>query len=79
MPGSKDPKRTTIYFDPEIHKALRLKAAEADSTVSEIVNEAVRCTLREDLIDARALGSRKGEPARSFEEFVEEMSKSGIL
>ena len=79
MPDSNDPKRTTIYFDPEIHKALRFKAAEADSTVSEIVNEAVRRTLREDLLDTRSLKSRKGEPARSFEEFVQEMSKSGLL
>ena len=79
MPESNDPKRTTIYFDPDIHKALRLKAAEADSTVSEIVNEAVRRTLREDLLDTQALKSRKGEPARSFEEFVQEMSKSGLL
>lgn len=79
MPESNDPKRTTVYFDPDIHKALRLKAAEADSTVSEIVNEAVRRTLREYLLDAQALKSRKGEPARSFEEFIEEMNKSGLL
>jgi predicted HicB family RNase H-like nuclease len=39
-------KRSTICFEPELHKALRLKAAHTNSSFSTLVNEAVRPSLR---------------------------------
>ena len=48
------PKRATIYFDPDLHRALRLKAAETDQSVSDLVNRAVKLTLAEDVEDLAA-------------------------
>lgn len=47
-------KRVTVYFDPELHKALKLKAAEQDESISNIVNKAVGLSLAEDAIDLEA-------------------------
>lgn len=72
-------KRTTVYLEPHIHKLLKLKAAEDDCTISDLVNESIRLRFKEDAIDLAAVRDRAKEPSRSFEEFVEEMSKSGLL
>ena len=79
MSDSNGNKRTTVYLDPKVHRALKLKAAEGDRTISDIVNESVRRTLNEDLIDVRSLNSRKGEPDRPLDEFIQEITKSGLL
>jgi predicted HicB family RNase H-like nuclease len=50
--------RATIYFDPDLHRALRLKAAEMDQSVSELVNEAVKLSLAEDAEDLAAFEAR---------------------
>ncbi len=76
---STDPKRSTIYFDPEIHRALRLKAAESDRSVSEIVNEAVRSALLEDAEDLEAFELRAAEPRSRFEDVVRDMKRRGKL
>ena len=60
-------KRSTVYFEPEIHHALRVKAATADVSVSEVVNEAVRVALREDQEDLGAFKEREDEPTLSYE------------
>jgi hypothetical protein len=73
------PKRATVYFDPDIHRALRLKAAAADRSISEIVNEAVQLTLAEDAVDAAAFEDRKSEPTVSFDAFVERLKRRGKL
>jgi len=72
-------KRTTIYFDPEIHKALRLKSASTDSSISELVNEAVRLTLLEDAEDLAAIAAVSDEPTISFEDFVPDLQARGRL
>ena len=72
-------KRSTIYFDPEIHRALRIKSAETDHSISELVNEAVRNALFEDAEDLEAIQSREDEPVYSFEEVVKELKNSGKL
>ena len=72
-------KRATIYFDPEIHKALRLKAAATDRTVSDTVNDAVRAALAEDAEDLSAANERAGERNISFEKFVEGLKRRGRL
>lgn len=71
--------RTTIYFDPQLHKALKIKAAQTEHTVSQVVNEAVRMNLREDAIDLEALSQRAKQPERPFEDFLKELKKNGIL
>jgi hypothetical protein len=60
-------KRTTIYLEPTLHRALRLKAAETDQSVSELVNDAVRLRLAEDAEDLEAFGKRAKEPTLSFD------------
>jgi hypothetical protein len=73
------PKRATIYFDPAVHKALRLKAAETDQSVSELVNLAVRRSLAEDADDLQAFRDRADEPTMKFEDFVRDLTKRGQL
>ncbi len=72
-------KRATIYFDAQLHKALRLKAAESDRSVSDLVNEAVRLSLSEDAEDLKAISDRVNEPRRSFADFVTELKDTGKL
>ncbi len=73
------PKRATVYFDPEVHKALRLRAAVSDQSISEIVNEAVRASLAEDAMDLAAFDKRKRERSVSFDSFVQGMKQRGLL
>ena len=63
-------KRTTVYFDPEIHHALRFKAAASDRTVSDLVNEAVKLSLTEDDEDMIAFEERATDPVLDFEDFA---------
>ena len=72
-------KRSTIYFEPEIHRALRMKAASTHISVSEVVNEAVRVALREDQEDLSAFEQRAGEPVLSYEELLKDLESNGKL
>ena len=72
-------KRATVYFDADVHRALRLKAAATDRTLSEMVNGAVRLALAEDAEDLEAFDERESEPTLSFEEFVKSLKKRGKL
>jgi Arc/MetJ-type ribon-helix-helix transcriptional regulator len=72
-------KRTTVYLDPDLHKALRLKAIDSDKSVSEIINEAIRLALAEDAEDLLAFEERKDEPDISFEELVKRLKKDGRI
>ncbi|HGG61033.1 MAG TPA: CopG family transcriptional regulator [Gammaproteobacteria bacterium] len=72
-------KRSTIYFDPEIHHALRVMAAARHQSVSGFVNEAVRMALREDQEDLSAFEERAAEPTLSYEELLEELRLHGKL
>jgi len=74
-----DPKRSTIYFEPDIHKALRLKSAVSERSISEMVNDAVRISLAEDAEDLAAFDDREDEPTIDFEDFVKKMKRSGKL
>ena len=74
-----DARRTTVYFDPLIHRALRLKAAETDQSLSNLVNLAVRESLSEDGMDFEAFESRASEPSLSFESVVRDLRRSGKL
>jgi hypothetical protein len=72
-------KRATIYFEPEIHRALRLKAAASDKSVSDMVNDAVKLTLADDAEDLEAFEARKREPNLDFEQFVRALKRRGKL
>jgi hypothetical protein len=72
-------KRSTVYFDPDLHRALRLKAAETDRSLSELVNEAVRLTLAEDAEDLAAFEERAAEPSISFDEAIKALKRSGKI
>ena len=72
-------KRSTVYFEPAIHHALRVKAANTNQSVSEVVNEAVRIALREDQEDLNAFEERAAEPTLSYEELLEDLKSHGKL
>jgi plasmid stability protein len=72
-------KRATVYFDPEIHRALRLKAAATERSVSDLVNEAVRLTLSEDAEDLQVFEQRRGGPLLSFDDVVKDLKHRGRI
>lgn len=72
-------KRATIYFDPDLHRALRLKAADTDRSVSELVNEAVRLRLADDAEDLAAFEERASEPNLDFETVVRDLKQRGKI
>lgn len=72
-------KRTTIYLDPDLHKALRLKAATISRSVSDLVNDAVREALAEDAEDIAAFDERVKEPVISYDEMVKRLKKDGRI
>ena len=72
-------KRSTIYFESEIHQALRMKAASTHISVSEVVNEAVRIALREDQEDLSAFEQRAAEPILSYEELLKDLELNDKL
>lgn len=72
-------KRATIYFDPDLHKALRLKSVETSRSVSELVNEAVREALSEDAEDLATFEERADEPLISYDEMIKRLKKDGRI
>lgn len=73
----KQTKKYTVYLDPDLHRAVRVKAAETDISVSELVNEAIRNAIREDAIDLKAYKERKTELSVAFESVLEKLKKDG--
>jgi len=73
------PKRATVYFQADIHKALRLRAAANDRSISDLVNDAVRVSLAEDAADLSAFDRRKKERRVTFESFVQSMKRRGLI
>ena len=72
-------KRSTIYFEPEIHQALRLKAAITHRSVSDLVNEAVRNVLQDDQDDLAAYENRVSEPTMTYEDLLNDLKAHGKL
>jgi plasmid stability protein len=80
MPTSKRaPKRATVYFDPGLHKALRVKAAQTERSLSELVNAAIRQSLAEDADDLAAFENRAREPNLAFEDVLKDLKRRGKL
>ena len=72
-------KRATIYFDPDLHKALKLKSVETSRSITDLVNEAVREALSEDAEDIIAFEKRKGEPLISYDQMVKKLKRNGSI
>ena len=75
----KDAIRCTVYFDPDLHQALRVKAAHTRESISGLVNEAVRRTLSEDQEDLAAFEERVAEPLMSYEALLKDLKKHGKI
>jgi hypothetical protein len=72
-------KRTTVYLDPQLHYALRIKSAETEQSMSELIQDAVRVSLAEDAIDLEAFQQRRKEPSLAFEDVLKKLRKNGKL
>lgn len=72
-------KRATVYLDPELHRVLKIKAAETSCSMSELVNRAVWAALAEDARDLAVIEERVLEPVVSFEEMLKDLKKSGRI
>jgi hypothetical protein len=72
-------KRSTVYLDPLLHRALRLKSVETSRSLSELVNTAVKAALAEDAEDLAAFDERAGEPLVSFEDMLKRLKADGRL
>jgi hypothetical protein len=76
MPATK---RTTIHFDPALHAVLREKAAEAETSISDVVNEVLRRALDEDEVDNAIFEQRRNDPTVDFETFAADMKRRGLI
>jgi plasmid stability protein len=76
---SETSKRSTVYFDPQLHAALRLKAAHSNRSLSAIVNDAVRAALAEDQEDLAVFNERAAEPTMSYEALLDDLKAHGKL
>lgn len=72
-------KRTTVYLEPSLHQALRLKSAETEQSISALINESLRLTLLEDAEDLLAFKERANEPIISYESLLEELKADGTI
>lgn len=72
-------KRSTVYFEPAIHQALKMRAASAQLSISELVDEAVRLMMNEDQEDLAAYSARKNEREISYESLLNDLKKHGKI
>jgi hypothetical protein len=72
-------KRATVYFDASMHKALRVKEAETEQSISDLVNAVVRLSLVEDAEDLAAFEVRASEPSLAFEAVLKDLKRRGKL
>ena len=72
-------KRSTIYFEPAIHSALKMKAACSDQSVSQLIDQAVRLLMNEDQSDLQSCSDRINEPEISYEMLLEDLKANGKI
>ena len=72
-------KRTTVYLDPKLHQAIKIKAVQINVSISEIINEAIKLCLKEDATDIQAIKNRAHEPSRSYEAVLKDLKRDGLL
>jgi len=73
------PARTTVYLDPKLYRAVKVKAAVTSKTLSDLINEALLQSLREDAVDLQAFDERRSEPSRPFEAVLQDLKRDGLL
>ena len=71
--------KATLYLEESVHKALRLKAAETRQSMSDLVNDALKASLLEDLDDLQEIRKRRKEPTVGFEEFLGQLKEDGVI
>ena len=71
--------RMTVYLQPKVYRALKVKSATTDRSVSELVNAGVLVALREDAGDVEAVDKRRKEPTRSFEQVLKDLKRDGLV
>ncbi len=71
--------KTTVYLEPKVYRALKVKAATTDRSLSDLINAAVLEALREDSLDLEAFRRRAKEPSRPFEKVLEDLRRDGLL
>jgi predicted transcriptional regulator len=72
-------RRATVYLDPELHKALRLKAVETSQSLSKLVNDAIKEALAVDAEDIAVFEERAKEPLISYEAMIKKLKKNGRI
>jgi predicted DNA-binding protein len=72
-------KRATVYLDPELHRALKIKSARIERTMSELINDAIHLSLAEDYEDLQAIEERQNEPNVDFKDILKDLKDSGKL
>ncbi len=72
-------KRATVYLEPDLHRALRMKSIETSRSMSELINDAVRTHLKTDADDLAAFEERENEPVLNFEDFLKELKHNGTI
>lgn len=71
--------RATVYLDPRVYRAAKVKAAASDRSISDVVNQALLQALREDEEDLAAFETRAAEPAKPFEDVLKSLKRDGLL
>lgn len=72
-------KRATVYFDPDLHRILKIKAATTSKSISEIIDTFIRQELTQDEEDLRIFEDRINEPTVSYETALKKLKNSGKL
>ena len=71
--------KATLYLEESVHRAVRLKAAETQQSMSDLVNDALRAALREDLEDIADWNERRTEPTVSYDEMLKSLRADGTI
>jgi hypothetical protein len=72
-------KRATIYLDSDLHRAIKVKSAETETSISDLVNTVLRRSLVEDADDLTSIRARRKEPVVAFETLVNDLRRRGKL
>lgn len=67
-------KRATIYLDPELHRTAKAKASLTSTTISKLISDALKESLKQDIEDLQALEATKDESSFSLEEVLKDLN-----
>ncbi len=72
-------KRSTVYLEPRLHQALKIKSIETSRSMSELINDSLRESFAEDLEDLAAFEERADESLISYEQIIKRLKKDGRI